>query len=99
VKDDIFVDNDVFLMIDFINLKIKSVQSFRDVHKNNVYIYIFIRMRMRSCVMVGDRSFRRMPRADLETATSCRLFVTIRSVHGDTHSLYECLKQNPHLKS
>jgi hypothetical protein len=97
VKDDIFVDNDAFLMIDFINLKIKSAQSFRDAHKDNVSIYIFIRMR--SCVMVGDRSFRRMPRADLETATSCRLFVTIRSVHGDTHSLYECLKQNPHLKS
>jgi hypothetical protein len=97
VKDDIFVDNDVFLMIDFINFKIKLDQSFKDAHKDNVSIYIFIRMR--SCVMVGDRSFRRMPRADLETATSCRLFVTIRSVQGDTHSLYECLKQNPHLKS
>jgi ribosomal protein L10 len=41
VEDDIFIDNDVFLVIDFVNLKIKSAQSFRDAHRDNVSIYIY----------------------------------------------------------
>jgi hypothetical protein len=36
VRDDIPVDSEAFLMIDFINLKIKSVQSFEGNHKNKV---------------------------------------------------------------
>jgi hypothetical protein len=36
------VDNETFLLIDFINLKIKSAQSFRDVHNDRVYMRVFI---------------------------------------------------------
>jgi hypothetical protein len=32
----------MFLVTDFINLKMKSIQSFRCAHKNKMYIYIFI---------------------------------------------------------
>jgi hypothetical protein len=45
---DVFIDNEIFLMIDFVNLKIKSVQSFycvyRDacVHRINAHIYMSI---------------------------------------------------------
>jgi hypothetical protein len=44
VKDDVPVDSETFLVTDFVNLKIKSAQFFRGVHKNKVYISIFIKM-------------------------------------------------------
>jgi hypothetical protein len=31
MKDDIFINNDVFLVIDFVNLKIKPAPSFKGV--------------------------------------------------------------------
>jgi hypothetical protein len=43
VIGDIFIDSETLLMIDFINLKIKSTQSFKYTHKNKMYIYIFIK--------------------------------------------------------
>jgi hypothetical protein len=42
VGSDVSVDNETFLVTDFINLKIKLVQSFEFVHMSKVYIYIFI---------------------------------------------------------
>jgi hypothetical protein len=44
VKDDVFVDNDVFLVTDFINFKTKVAQFFKDVYKDRVYIHIFIKV-------------------------------------------------------
>jgi hypothetical protein len=41
VGDDVFVDSKTFLMINFINLKIKSTQSFKYTYKYNIYIYIY----------------------------------------------------------
>jgi hypothetical protein len=38
VISDIVIDNETFLMIDFVNLKIKSIQSFIDVHRGRVHI-------------------------------------------------------------
>jgi hypothetical protein len=34
--------SDVFLVIDFVNLKIKSAQSFRDAHSDRVRVRVFI---------------------------------------------------------
>jgi hypothetical protein len=42
VECDIFINSERLLMTDFINLKIKLVQSFRDNHKDVMRVYIFI---------------------------------------------------------
>jgi hypothetical protein len=42
VGDDVFIDNETLLVTDFVNLKIKSVQSFRNTHRNKVCMYIHI---------------------------------------------------------
>jgi hypothetical protein len=52
VKDDVLIDNDVFLMIDFINLKIKPAQSFGGAHRDKVCVHIFIGMSDRNCMII-----------------------------------------------
>jgi hypothetical protein len=42
VGGDIFIDSETFLMTDFVNLKIKPVQSFRGAHRDKVCVRIFI---------------------------------------------------------
>jgi hypothetical protein len=42
VTDDVPVDSEVFLLTDFINLKIKSAQPSRGDHRGEVYICVFI---------------------------------------------------------
>jgi hypothetical protein len=42
VIDDILVDSETFLVTDFVNLKIKPSQSFRDAHKDKMCIRVFI---------------------------------------------------------
>jgi hypothetical protein len=56
------VNSEAFLMTDFVNLKIKSTQSFRDTHRDrydayihrsiyiyiNIYIYVVLKKRMTS---------------------------------------------------
>jgi hypothetical protein len=42
VGDDVPVDNEVLLVTDFMNLKIKPTQSFRCAHRNRVCVHIFI---------------------------------------------------------
>jgi hypothetical protein len=49
---DVPIDNDVLLVTDFINLKIKSVQSFRGAHTDRVYVYIFIRVSAHTCMNI-----------------------------------------------
>jgi hypothetical protein len=44
VVNDVFVDNEMFLVIDLKNLKIKSTQSFKYTHKNKMCVHIFIRV-------------------------------------------------------
>jgi hypothetical protein len=44
VEDDVLIDNDVLSVTDFINLKIKSTQSFRCAHTSRVCVHIFIWM-------------------------------------------------------
>jgi hypothetical protein len=36
------IDSEVFLMTNFINLKIKPIQFFRDIHRNRMCIRVFI---------------------------------------------------------
>jgi hypothetical protein len=52
VRDDVPIDNKTFLMIDFVNLKIKSVQSFRDTHKDKVCVCVFIRVDAHMCMSI-----------------------------------------------
>jgi hypothetical protein len=40
------------IVTDFINLKIKSAQSFKDVHKDNMCIHIFIEMSNHMCMNI-----------------------------------------------
>jgi hypothetical protein len=42
VEGDISIDNDTLLVTDFMKLKIMSIQFFIGVHKDRVYIYVFI---------------------------------------------------------
>jgi hypothetical protein len=40
--DDVFIDSEMFLIIDFISLKIRLTQFFKGVPKDKIYIYIYI---------------------------------------------------------
>jgi hypothetical protein len=40
VGDDIPVNSETFLMTDFVNLKIKSAQSFEGAHRDRIYVFI-----------------------------------------------------------
>jgi hypothetical protein len=40
VGGDVLVDNETLLMTDFVNLKIKLIQSFKDVHRDKVCVCI-----------------------------------------------------------
>jgi hypothetical protein len=51
VGGDVSVDSDVLLVIDFVNLKIKSAQSFRRAYSNRKYVYIFIGVSASICVL------------------------------------------------
>jgi hypothetical protein len=40
VGDDASIDNEALLMTNFVNLKIKSAQSFEGVYRDRMYVYI-----------------------------------------------------------
>jgi hypothetical protein len=42
VEDDVLVDNDALLMIDFVNLKIKLIQYFGCAHRDRMCVRMFI---------------------------------------------------------
>jgi hypothetical protein len=42
VRDDVSIDSKTLLVTDFMNLKIKSVQSFKCTHRDNMYVRVFI---------------------------------------------------------
>jgi hypothetical protein len=52
VRGNVSVDNDALLVTDFINLKIKSVQSFRNVHKGKICVYVFIYVSAHTCISI-----------------------------------------------
>jgi hypothetical protein len=42
VRDDVPVDSETLLMVNFINLEIKPTQSFKNDHKDKIHIHVFI---------------------------------------------------------
>jgi hypothetical protein len=47
---DVPVDNESFLVIDSVNLKIKPTQSFRYAHRGRVCVHVFIGMSTHTCM-------------------------------------------------
>jgi hypothetical protein len=52
VGDDVLVDSDAFLVTDFVNLKIKPVQSFRSAHRGRMFMRIFIVVSAHTCMSI-----------------------------------------------
>jgi hypothetical protein len=52
VGGDIPVDSEALLVTDFVNLKIKPVQSFRCAHKGRVCVCVFIGVSARMCMSI-----------------------------------------------
>jgi hypothetical protein len=52
VGDDAPVDNDTLLMTDFVNLKIKSDQSFGCAHMDRLCVHVFIVVSTRTCISI-----------------------------------------------
>jgi hypothetical protein len=42
VRGDVSVDSEMLLLTDFVNLKIKSTQSFKNVHRGRICVCMFI---------------------------------------------------------
>jgi hypothetical protein len=52
VGDDIPVDNELLLVTDFVNLKIKLAQIFRGAHRGRVCVYVFIGVSARTYMSI-----------------------------------------------
>jgi hypothetical protein len=50
VGDDVSVDSEMLLVSDFVNLKIKSTQSFRGAHRDRMYVHVFIEVSVYMCI-------------------------------------------------
>jgi hypothetical protein len=46
------VDSEMLLMIDFVNLKIKPTQSFKDTHRDRMYVRVFIDVSARTYISI-----------------------------------------------
>jgi hypothetical protein len=52
VVSNVSIDSETLLLTDFVNLKIKSTQSFRCDHRSIMYIYVFIGVSDRRCICI-----------------------------------------------
>jgi hypothetical protein len=52
VGGDASIDSDALLVTDFVNLKIKSVQSFGGVHRDRVCMRVFIGVSVSTCMSI-----------------------------------------------
>jgi hypothetical protein len=54
VGGDVSIDSEIFLVTDFVNLKIKPIQSFRCAHKGKgmIYVRLFIEISARTCISI-----------------------------------------------
>jgi hypothetical protein len=52
VRGDVLINNETLLMTDFVNLKIKLTQSFECAHIDRVYVHIFIRVTVYTCINI-----------------------------------------------
>jgi hypothetical protein len=46
------VDSEMLLMTDFVNLKIKPAQSFKNTHRDIMYVCVFIDVSARTCMSI-----------------------------------------------
>jgi hypothetical protein len=51
VGGDVSVDSDVFLVTDFVNLKIRPTQSFRGTHRGRMCMCVFIEVSDHTSIM------------------------------------------------
>jgi hypothetical protein len=52
VGGDVPIDSETFLINDFMNLKIKSTQSFEGAHRGRMCIRVFIGMSVHTCMNI-----------------------------------------------
>jgi hypothetical protein len=52
VGGDVPDDSETLLVTDFVNLKIKSAQSFRSAHMGRMCIYVFIEVSAYICISI-----------------------------------------------
>jgi hypothetical protein len=52
VGDDVPVDSETLLVTDFVNLKIKPAQFFRDAHRGRVCVHVFIVVSTHTCMSI-----------------------------------------------
>jgi hypothetical protein len=52
VGDDVIIDNETFLMIDFVNLKIKPTYSFEGAHRGMMCVHMFIKVSAHTCMSI-----------------------------------------------
>jgi hypothetical protein len=53
VGDDVFVDSETLLVTNFVNLKIKSAQSFGCAHRDRVCVRVFIGVSAHTCISIS----------------------------------------------
>jgi hypothetical protein len=54
--DNVPVNHKTLFVTDFVNLKIKLAQSFRDAHTDRVYVRMFIRLSAHICMSICVRT-------------------------------------------
>jgi hypothetical protein len=54
VLGDVSINNEAFLITDFVNLKIKLTQTFEGGHKYRVCVHIFIGVSAHTCMSICD---------------------------------------------
>jgi hypothetical protein len=52
VGSDVLIDSETLLVTDFVNLKIKSAQSFKCAHRDRVCVRVFIRVNVCICICI-----------------------------------------------
>jgi hypothetical protein len=52
VGDNVFIDSEMLLVTNFVNLKIRSNQSSRCAHRGGVYMHVFIGVSARTCMSI-----------------------------------------------
>jgi hypothetical protein len=52
VGDNVSIDIETLLLIDFVNLEIKLTQYFEGAHRGKVHVHIFIKVSSRMCMNI-----------------------------------------------
>jgi hypothetical protein len=50
IRVDVSIDSETLLVTDFVNLKIKLAQSFGGIHRDRVYVRVFIGVSAHTCM-------------------------------------------------